>query len=166
MSIYAGELDCCGPAFACPNAAIRMDNATSYLDDVMARTPTCVPRDPCVFFGCSQSFVTCRTGTCQLTKGSPDASLALTASDYARTCQEVADCIAVYEGPLGCCGGSCPNAAISAAAANDYARDVNRRSPQCSQVIPCPPVSPVCPGGRIACQDGLCVLHTPPAAAK
>jgi hypothetical protein len=88
----------------------------------------------------------------------------IAAKNYASNCASVADCFAVYEGPIGCCGGGCPNAAIRADALPKYTTDFDHAAPTCNPPPPCDPPSP-CATGRIACVSGVCALEAPDAAA-
>jgi len=85
---------------------------------------------------------------------------AVTAKSYARNCATVADCVAVYEGPIGCCGGGCPNAAIRADALADYTSDVFAAAPTCNPPPPCAAPLP-CDTGRVACVAAVCTLEAP-----
>ena len=55
----------------------------------------------------------------------PSGTTEIAAKNYPHTCASVADCFPVYEGPVGCCGGGCANAAIRADALPKYMSDVN-----------------------------------------
>jgi hypothetical protein len=90
---------------------------------------------------------------------SPTATHEIAAKSYARDCASVADCVAVYEGPVGCCGGGCPNAAIRADALPKYTSDEH-----CTVQPPCP-VGGACATDRVACVSGVCQLETPDAGA-
>lgn len=97
---------------------------------------------------------------------SPPTSVA--AKHYDRTCLSVADCVAVYEGPVGCCDGpGCPNTAISQVAHSKYTIDYSRAT-NCA----CPGGAAGhnggiggCPDGRVACDNGICMLATLPGDA-
>lgn len=82
------------------------------------------------------------------------------ASEYSRSCSTAADCTAIYQGTLGCCGSeSCPNAAISSRDSAKYMSDYNARTPSCSPPPPCAPLP--LPGsctGTVACESGSCVF--------
>src|SRR5471030_694972 len=78
---------------------------------------------------------------------SPSATHAVAAKNYPGNCASVADCFAVYEGPVGCCGGGCPNAE------------------HCTVQPPCLPQGGACATGRVACVSGLCQLEAPDANA-
>lgn len=86
---------------------------------------------------------------------------AVAASAYDRACADVADCVGIYEGALGCCPPECPNAAIREDDLAAYKRDLNERSPVCVPTPPCVP--PKSCDGRIACVDGTCALLRPDA---
>ena len=84
------------------------------------------------------------------------SSHAIAVSVQDRSCSSDADCVPVYEGALGCCGGGCPNSAINKTAYPDYEADVASREPVCVPALPCVFLSnDVCKAGA-ACRDGLC----------
>ena len=85
----------------------------------------------------------------------------VSAKNYDRSCADVVDCFAIYEGQLGCCGLSvtCPNTAISTDALARYMSDAARAS-MCSVQPPCPSGGG-CTGGRVACTSGVCALLFP-----
>jgi hypothetical protein len=97
----------------------------------------------------------------------------IAASSYDRSCATVADCAAVYEGPVSCCGTGvgCDNTAISQRALAAYSSGVASAMQNacggnsvCNGGGPSPGGSPSpCGTGRIACTNGLCELDTPPA---
>ena len=91
------------------------------------------------------------------------AARSVTAADYPNTCTTVADCVAVYEGQLGCCGQGCANATIRQDALAQYMADVGRREPICVPIPPCI-APPQCPDRRITCENGTCGLA--PATAQ
>jgi hypothetical protein len=96
---------------------------------------------------------------------SPPSSVA--AKNYDRRCASLADCVAVYEGQVGCCGGGgCPNTAIAQVALAKYNVDLARAG-TCSGVQPpCPNRLPVaCQDGRVACDNGVCTLAVVPSDA-
>ena len=59
---------------------------------------------------------------------------------YSLSCTSVADCFAVYVGPVGCCGGGCPNTAIRAVDLQKYMSAFDQAM-KCSVQPPC--ASPV-----------------------
>jgi hypothetical protein len=88
---------------------------------------------------------------------------AVAAKNYSQKCASVADCFAVYVGPVGCCGGGCPNVAIRADALPKYMSDFNTAT-HCDVTPPCtPPLS--CATGRVECVSGMCQLEAPDASA-
>src|SRR5471030_1412652 len=74
---------------------------------------------------------------------SPSATHAVAAKNYPGNCASVADCFAVYEGPVGCCGGGCPNAAIRADALPKYTSDF-ATAEHCTVQPPCLPQGGAC----------------------
>jgi hypothetical protein len=93
--------------------------------------------------------------------GAESTSHVLAAKNYDRTCTSVADCFPVYEGPVVCGVGGCPNAAIRQDALAKYTVDFHRAS-----VCPAnhPPFDgdtggPSCPEGRVACENAVCQLE-------
>jgi hypothetical protein len=78
-------------------------------------------------------------------------------SDSDRACVRDSDCVAVYEGPLSCCGtGECANAAINAANLARYMQVLDQRTPTCDPAPSCPRIS--CSASSfVRCTDGLCV---------
>ena len=93
----------------------------------------------------------------------PSGTTEIAAKNYARNCASVADCFAVYEGPVGCCGGGCPNAAIRADAVAKYTSDFVAAE-HCDVQPPCF-VGGACATDRVACVSGVCQLETPDAGA-
>jgi hypothetical protein len=84
----------------------------------------------------------------------------ITASEYSRSCSASSDCIAIYQGTLGCCGSeSCPNAAISNRDSAKYMSDYDARIPTCSPPPPCAllPLPGSCTGSA-SCENGSCVF--------
>jgi hypothetical protein len=166
IAVFEGDLsaESCAAMLPCPNAAISVDAGTSYEDAFQSLATQCLP--PNIMY-CDNGALTCATGQCELRQVPFDAGtgLVLSASDYSHTCNEVADCIPVYLGPLDCCTITCPNATISAAAMDQYQSDLNHRAPMCGPHGPCinhgRPLS-CSSDGRIACENGTCVLLFPP----
>ncbi len=81
--------------------------------------------------------------------------------DYAVACVSDGDCVAVYEGTLGCCGPGCANATISKTDESRYDMDVNARTPSCSPRPPCEAIlrGALCDRSlRVACTGGTCAL--------
>jgi hypothetical protein len=95
----------------------------------------------------------------------PPGSIA--AKNYDRTCLSVADCVPVYEGPVGCCGGECPNTAIAQVALARYTMDVGLAAACGGVQPPCGPLpgGNECPDGRVTCDNGVCILAMPPSDA-
>ena len=87
----------------------------------------------------------------------------ISTSDYPRSCSTDSDCAAVYEGTIGCCGASCPNAAINQMSLPAYEAAISSRTPMCSPAPPCVFI-PVdrCPGA-VSCVSGTCTFQTPDA---
>jgi hypothetical protein len=101
---------------------------------------------------------------------SPPGSVA--AKNYDRKCASVADCIPVYEGHVGCCGGGdCPNTAIAQVALSKYTMDLSLAASCGGGRPPCPHIGGTSPGGnacqdgRVACDNGICILAMPPSDA-
>jgi hypothetical protein len=89
----------------------------------------------------------------------------ISAASYDRSCGSVADCAVVTEGQVNCCSTECPNAAIAQAALTAYMSELAK-----SMKIACGGASvgcrdggglfaDGCQQGRVACQDGACVLE-------
>jgi hypothetical protein len=86
----------------------------------------------------------------------------VSANNYPRTCDTVADCFPVFEGEVGCCGGGCPNTAIRQDAVARFATDTETaRKNSCNGVQPPCVAPPVCTMGRVTCEGGLCGLVFP-----
>jgi hypothetical protein len=115
---------------------------------------------------CGNPAVTCPAGVCEyhdlfdLTKTVPG----INAADYPQDCQDVADCLPVFEGPLACCDLTCPNAAINVSAQDQLQRDLDRLTPVCSSVscrkLPPNAGQPSGCHGRVACENGRCTILT------
>jgi hypothetical protein len=90
-------------------------------------------------------------------------------TSYSRACAGVEDCIAVFEGPIGCCESNCPNTAIRADVLAKYMNAFDAVSvATCNGGAPtCGPREgpPVCPDGRVDCVAGICQFETPPTDA-
>jgi hypothetical protein len=92
----------------------------------------------------------------------------ISAASYDRSCASVADCAVVTEGRVGCCRIGCPNAVVSQTALTAFMSELAT-----SMKIACGgtnigcdgggPFTDGCQQGRIACQDGACVLEMPGA---
>lgn len=95
-----------------------------------------------------------------LIAGCSEAKHSISASDYDRSCSADADCVAIYEGSIGCCGVvACPNAAINAADSERYMSDVASRTETCSPAPPC--VAPIdCPTIHPVCSNQVCELSS------
>lgn len=87
--------------------------------------------------------------------GDSVGSSTISASDFDRSCAADADCLAVYEGSL--CGCACPNAAIAAKDASEYASRAEDARKSCSSnetcVADCRAVSAKCSSGTCALED-------------
>jgi len=86
------------------------------------------------------------------------------AKNYSRACASVADCFAVYSGPVGCCGGGCANTAIRADALPQYTSAFNQAT-KCSVQPPCVAPDPSRCLGRLSCDNGVCQLLVPDASS-
>jgi hypothetical protein len=80
------------------------------------------------------------------------------ASEFQRSCSVDSDCVAIYEGTIGCCGLGCPNAAVNQVGYSAYETAVSTRTPTCSPRPPCNYSRPVCRGG-VACSNGTCTFN-------
>jgi hypothetical protein len=79
-------------------------------------------------------------------------------SEFQRSCTADSDCVAVFEGTLGCCGGNCPNGAVNQVGYPDYEAALAKRTPICSPAPPCAAVTNIaCRAGAI-CASGTCVF--------
>jgi hypothetical protein len=98
--------------------------------------------------------------------GCGSKSASTSAKDYDHPCATVADCVAVTEGPIGCCGDTgCPTTAIKQTALASYTSARQPSDAQCTPRPPCgAPLPQPCPG-RVACVDGTCALLAPDAGA-
>jgi hypothetical protein len=155
--IFDGTITSCPRP--CPNAAINNNEVASYEEDVAKQFGSCAPPPG---NNCPPAVMTCKFGLCEFylsseLYGDGGNALSITTAGYPKTCESVADCVSVYEGPLGCCGNPCNNAAISAKAKDHYEAELARRAPSCYPVPPCPGPPDPCTG-RIDCQNGQCVL--------
>ena len=103
-------------------------------------------------------FAMALAGLCGLS-GCADATHAVKASDYNRSCVQDKDCISIYQGELTCCGPSCPNAAINQADSERYSNDLDSRTPSCSPPPPCAGLL-YCREVPATCVDHVCELPT------
>lgn len=90
--------------------------------------------------------------------GSGGGGHAIDTSHYSRACLVDADCVAVYQGTLTCCGGGCPNTAI---AVSDYAAYTGAFAgavPTCNPQPPCAEVTTICGEKTALCVGSLCTL--------
>jgi hypothetical protein len=87
-----------------------------------------------------------------------EANHSIKASEFQQTCTVASDCVAVYEGPLSCCGGnSCPNAAVNRVGYTAYESARESRIPTCNPQPPCPATDVACIAGA-TCSNGTCVV--------
>jgi hypothetical protein len=94
---------------------------------------------------------------------SPPSSVA--AKNYDRKCASVADCVPVYEGLVGCCGGGqCPKTAIAQVALAKYTAALSLAATCGGVQPPCGtrPGGNECQDGRVECENGVCILAMPP----
>jgi hypothetical protein len=106
------------------------------------------------------------TATAACSANRPPSSVA--AKNYDRRCASAADCVAVYEGYVGCCGeATCPNTAIAQDAVSKYDVDLGNAASCPSGTPPCPLVDfeRPCPSARAACDNGVCTFPIPPSDA-
>src|SRR5260221_12145025 len=99
---------------------------------------------------------------------SPPTSVA--AKNYDRKCGSVADCVPVYEGLVGCCGGGqCPNTAIAQVALAKYTAALGLAATCTGVQPPCPDITRPggngCQVGRFTCDNGIFILAMPPSDA-
>lgn len=90
--------------------------------------------------------------------GSGTGEHAIDTSKYSRACVADADCVAVYQGTLTCCGGGCPNTAIAVTGYADYATAVASQTPVCSPAPPCVATPGSCGDHVALCVGALCTL--------
>lgn len=95
--------------------------------------------------------------------GSGTPSHTVDTKGYSLSCTSVADCFAVYAGPVGCCGGGCPNAAIRAVDLQRYMSALDQAA-KCSVQPPCLPPPSNC-DGRLSCNNGVCAFDLPDASS-
>jgi hypothetical protein len=87
--------------------------------------------------------------------GEENQSHSIAASEFQQSCAVDSDCVAVYQGTLTCCGGSCPNAAVNQVGYSAYASAVASRTPMCNPEPPCAVTDIYCSSGAI-CSNGTC----------
>jgi hypothetical protein len=86
----------------------------------------------------------------------------ISAKDYPRSCATAAECSAVFEGAVPCCGGGCPNTAIRKDAAPRFMTDSEAaRTASCDGVQPPCPSGPICAAPQVTCDKGVCGLAPP-----
>jgi len=88
--------------------------------------------------------------------GGGSSDHAIDTSKYGKACVGDADCVAVYQGTLTCCGGGCPNTAIPSAAYAQYLQDVAANTPTCNPAPPCAATPGACQNVSALCVGGLC----------
>lgn len=127
--------------------------------------PTCFLTRYSVMFGRSQVF---RVGllilmglmSCSTGPGS------IRAKDYPRDCATAADCFAVFEGVVSCCGGGCPNTAIRRDSVARYRTAFEAvRTASCQGFQPPCSAGPMCIAIEGTCDNGMCGVASPPADA-
>jgi hypothetical protein len=161
-SIFEGTIQSCTKV-PCANAAIAMSSLPTYTIAVNARLGPCTDVLPSE---CNDNAVTCPAGTCEFHKLPFGQTLTpgITAADYPQNCEDVADCLPIFEGPLSCCDLACTNAAINVSAEAQWKADVDRRTPICDGAPTCrKPASPTATSachGRVGCENGSCVVLT------
>lgn len=84
---------------------------------------------------------------------------------YDKTCVGDSDCVAVYQGELGCCGGGCPNAAIAATGYAQYLQDVAANQPVCNPAPPCAATPGACQTVTALCVGSLCTAASTSGSA-
>jgi hypothetical protein len=90
---------------------------------------------------------------------------AIDTSKYSRACASDSDCVAVYQGTLGCCGGGCPNTAIAVTSYADYAGAVASQTPVCNPAPPCAATPGTCGDQAALCVGAMCTLAMMSAGA-
>lgn len=85
---------------------------------------------------------------------------AIDTSRYSKACAGDADCVAVYQGQLGCCGGGCPNTAIASTTYAQYIQDVQANTPVCNPQPPCAVTPGACGDIAALCVGGRCTAAT------
>ena len=166
VPVFEGDVRMCSARPGCPNAAISNKAAADYFTDFNGLASPCTPEG---LNSCPNSgLLKCAKGQCEFQRSplaDPAAIDSVDAADYGQTCSDVADCVTVYLGPIGCCSLPCPNAVISAADLPRYMSDLDQRTAICYPQPPCTRI-PGCANGRVACTDGKCeLLFAPPDGA-
>ena len=90
--------------------------------------------------------------------GGGSADHSIDTSHYSRVCVGDADCVAVYQGTVGCCGGGCPNTAIAATDYDAYAAALAAQVPVCNPAPPCADPTGTCGDKSALCVGGMCTL--------
>jgi hypothetical protein len=162
IPVFDGHVASCQAMMECPNAAVAKDAYVQYLRDVDGALAPCTESLSPVCIG---GVVTCPAGQCAFRAfgaetAADTAARAVSADDYAQTCETVDDCVPVYAGPLGCCDHGCANAVISTIAMSQYESDVAHRTPECFPRSPCEALAPCTDGPRVDCRSNHCVLLT------
>jgi hypothetical protein len=88
--------------------------------------------------------------------GGGDGGHSIDASKFSRACAADTDCVAVYQGTLGCCGGDCPNTAIAASSYDAYEAALQMAIPRCNPAPPCAAPVGVCGDRSALCVGGTC----------
>jgi len=83
---------------------------------------------------------------------------AIDTSKYSRACVADGDCVAVYQGTVGCCGGGCPNTAISVTSYDDYEAALATQMPACSPAPPCTATPGICGAHSALCVGAQCTF--------
>jgi hypothetical protein len=151
--VFQGDVRDCSARPGGPNAAIGLAGQMQYYEDYNAKAGPCLP-DP----DCPVGYLACPKGQCQLHRASRDAAVSAgpSAADYSRACTEVADCVSIYAGPVGCCTETCDNAAINVADLPRYKTDFDHAIVACFPPEPCR--TDTCLDRRVDCDKGKCVL--------
>jgi hypothetical protein len=156
VAVHEGSFTSCQQTPACANASINKSEDYRYAMAVEAMTAPCPPPDLSTCLGWE---LTCPAGTCVFEDPTTDGgsqNRIISADDYPQDCETVDDCMAVYSGTLGCCGGACPNSVIRADALAAYTKSLEAHTPECLLRPPCLPPTPCT--GRIACENNRCML--------
>jgi hypothetical protein len=91
--------------------------------------------------------------------GCGSSNHSISAAEFQRSCSADSDCVPVYEGTLGCCGGACPNSAINQMSQAAYESAMSSRTPTCTTVLPCPFFSSVTCKSGATCANGTCAFE-------
>jgi len=97
--------------------------------------------------------------------GGGSADHSIDTSHYSKACVGDADCVGVYQGTLGCCGGGCPNTAIAVSAYDEYQTALTAQTPTCNPAPPCAIPVHTCGEQSALCVGGMCTLAVTSAAA-